>query len=753
MRHLKDRFSAVLMAILFVFCFSSTASVSAAGNVFQIQNVTLETTDGSIIDFSEEDISSDVTLSVVGDFVRYTITIKNTDDKAHIIKNIVDDNMSPFINYEYISHAGEEIAAGADFVLEVTAKYVAYIIDDSDATQIDSVKFQIQFEDIEEEITVPSTSEEPIDDEPTTPSPDDNPDSDVIPEATEEELEVPNTGDIAFDEAAAKNADTSFVVPLVWLTAVIMLVKHSKRAKYIVAVAAVMLAASITSYAKADTVETNDFTLNINFTLKLGRIIHYDGNWEDDGGMEDERLVTGGTLTPNAFTALGYHFAGWSLEADEDIVFADEEPMDNIPGGDEPLTLYAYWESNKYTIVFHPNSEEVTSTMDPFEVEYDSYRRLPENHFVLDGYKFMGWKADNEGRLISGSDRADTFNVPHGATVNLYAQWEVAPTGIDYYSNSSEAIGSTPRQENYGRTMRLNTPNFRRSGYGFAGWNTEPDGTGIMYGANETIPSPTEGLKLYATWVKAEEDVTMQTFDDTAEPFSSYPIGKVVALKDERDGQVYSVAKLPDGKWWMGENLRLVPVNIEFTAENTNNPKEGFVSVVGSTSFCTEDTEACINRVAYSDVNLRTNNYSNWAYYAGVYYNTFTATAGHAIFDPENPVTGQAAGDICPAGWHLPTSGVDGDFVNLDISLGGTGTNTVGNFEHSQKYFKAPINFVASGWTEGSSYHNSTSDVIYLESGTNGVVQNTSNFVDIASEMRNMTTKKNYGHTVRCVAN
>lgn len=80
MRHLKDRFNAVLIAILFVFCFSSTASVSAAGNVFQIQNVTLETADGSIIDFSEEDISSDVTLSVVGDFVRYTITINNTDN-------------------------------------------------------------------------------------------------------------------------------------------------------------------------------------------------------------------------------------------------------------------------------------------------------------------------------------------------------------------------------------------------------------------------------------------------------------------------------------------------------------------------------------------------------------------------------------------------------------------------------------------------------------------------------------------------
>ena len=281
MRHLKGRFSAVLMAILFVFCFSSTASVSAASNVFQIQNVTLETADGSIIDFSEEDISSDVTLGIVGDFVKYTITIKNTDDEAHIIKNITDDNTSPFITYEYDTHAGEEIESGSNLVLVVTAKYVAYITDINDSVQAENIKFLIQFEDLEEELL------------------------------------VPNTGNFIIEEAAVKNADASIAVPLVWLTAVILLAKHSKRAKFIVAVTAITLAASATSYAKADTVKTNDFTLNINFTLKLGRIIHYDGNWEDDGEMEDEHLVTGGTLTPNAFTALGYHFAGWSLEADD----------------------------------------------------------------------------------------------------------------------------------------------------------------------------------------------------------------------------------------------------------------------------------------------------------------------------------------------------------------------------------------------------------------------------------------------------
>ncbi len=754
--HLMGQLSVVLVASVLIFCFLPAPSTFAATNIFQVQSVTLEAIEGEIVDYSVDGISSKVTLGKVGDSVEFTITIKNTDDKAHIIKNITDDNTSPFIIYEYNSHVDEEIAPGADLFLVVTAKYITYITDVSDSVQSDSIRFQIQFEDTEEEVVIPSTNEEPAVDEPVTPSPDKPGSEEVIVGVSddEEELEVPNTGDGASDVAVVKNADAGFVVPFVWFTAIFMFAKHSKRARYIIAVAAITLAASATSYVKADVVETNDFTLNIDFTLKLGRIIHYDGNWEDDGEMEDEHLVTGGALAPNAYTAKGYHFTGWSLEPDGDVVYADEEPMDNIPGGDEPLTLYVYWEPNRYTIIFHPNSEDVTSTMDPFEVEADSFRRLPENRFVLDGYKFMGWKINNEGGLISGDSRADMFNVEHGGVLDLYAQWDVAPLGITYYSNSPDTSGYTPSQEIIGRTMRLETPNYRRDGYGLLGWNTEPDGTGTMYGMNETISSPVDNLKLYAIWMEADEGVTMQTFDDTTEPFSSYPVGKVLALKDERDGQVYSVAKLPDGKWWMTENLRLVPVDIEFTAENTNNPKEGFASVTGYTSLCTENTADCINRVAYSDTNLRQYAYNNaWPYYVGVYYNTFTATAGHALLDADNPVTGQAAGDICPAGWHLPVSGANGDFVNLDLSLGGTGTNLAGDFAHSQKYFKAPINFVTSGWVEGSSFHNTSTDAIYLESGTDGINQSISSFVDIASEMQNMTTQKYRAHAVRCIAN
>ena len=721
MRLLRDKLGIFALVLGMVFCSSFPSSVLAAAEIFKVQDVTLETADGEIIDFDEEDIMSNTKFKITGDSAKYTITIRNTDEAVHIIEDITDDNSNPNITYEYDKHLDEEIAPGADLVLVVTVKYSAYITDENDREQSNSVKFQIKFKDLPEE---------------------------------EFDLEVPNTGDLTAEEVVSSrdSSAVSIITPVIWFVATVALIKYGKRAKYVVAaVTTVALATSVSATAQGITAQIDEFNLNIEFTLELGRLIHYDDNWAD-GTMEDERLVTGGTLSPNAYTSPGYHFVGWSLICDDEVVYSDEEPMDNIPGGDEPLTLYAYWDANVYTLIFHPNAEGVTSTMEPYDIAYDSYMHIPTNKYILDDYRFVGWKIDNEGELLRDNGRIDYLEVEHGSEVHLYAQWEVAPPGINYYANGEDVVGNTSRQDSVGRTMNLKTPNYRRDGYGFAGWNTESDGTGTMYGPNEVVPTPAETLRLYATWVAPEETVTMQTFDDTAEPYASDPVGTVIALKDIRDDQVYAVAKLADNKWWMTENLRLVPTDVEFTAENTNNPAENFFSTEITESLCTQDTAECINKTAYNATNLRLSSSYTAAYEMGVYYNAFAATAGHAAVDMDNLVSGQAEGDICPKGWHLPVSGPSGDFRTLDIALGGTGANQAGNSAHAQKYFKAPINFVMAGWAEGITFRNSGSDAVYIENGYNGMKQSISVYVDIASEIVNQTTNKYDAHTVRCIA-
>ena len=712
----------VAFAISFVLSLFFSFPAFAATSLFQIQSVELAelsaTAEGNIMDFNGTNIRSGVTFRKLNDTAKYVITIRNTDDKDHIVEGITDNNTSPYISYEYDQHANERINAGADFTLVITAKYAAYIPDFSESLQADNVKFQIRFTDYVEEIVI-----------------------------------SPNTND-----------DITFAVITLVASAVVIVIglitlKRHKRASRIIAVGIVIFAAATaTDAVRAIAAETSDFALMTNFTLEPGRRIIYDGNYEDDGEMSDSYWTADGTLRPNAYTVDGYHFAGWSLVAEEEKVYDDEERMSNIPDDDEPLTLYAVWAPNTYTIVFHANSEQATGSMEPITVEYDSRRNyLPYNQFVLNEYRFIGWRVDNGGSLISDHNTAGNFVTENGATVDLYAQWELIPEGIDYYPNGSDVVGTTPRQENFGRTTMLQVWNYKRDGYGFAGWNTEPDGTGTMYGPNETVTMPAGGLKLYATWVAAEEGVTMQTFDDTAEPYASYPNGKVIALRDNRDNQTYTVVKLADGKWWMTENLRLVPTNIQFTAENTNNPASTFQPSTITSNICTENTVACINKFAYHDSGLKkldamVSGSTLILYGDGVYYNAYAATVGHAEVDTENLVTGQVAGDICPKGWHLPTSGIGGDYSTLDVALGGPGTNYAGNIAQAQKYFKAPINMTASGWAEGIVYKNLRSDAIYFARETDGMNHNVGIFVDNAIEIAYETTQKYRAHTVRCLA-
>lgn len=740
---LLERIATAIFAVGFSSSLFFTFNVFADVNLFVIQDAELveisTTAEGDIESFDETNIVSHITSNMIGDTAKYKITLKNTDDEAHVIESITNDNDSnnPYVTYEHDSYANTTVAPGASLDFIITAKYTsAAASTNTRAIHTANANFTIQYSD-------PKDSEE---------------ESEKIPM-------IPNTGLNTGPNAGGADfcSTTTLIISSIGLIicAAFYIKSHRKSARILgvaitfVAMTAVAVGVKVaeTFAIETSTEETSGFTLATNFTVKPGRIIHYDGSYPDDGKMDDDQWSATGTLKPNAYIVYGYHFTGWAVDEYGDKVYEDEEPMRNIPNGDDTLILYAFWEPNVYTINFHANSDQATSTMNSITVEYDSYERLPENEFVLDGYRFIGWKIDNEGDLISSDNRADVFEVENGATVNLYAQWEVLPIGIDYYPNGSDVSGTTSRQERYGRTVTLATPNFRRDGYGFAGWNTEPDGAGTMYGPNEVIAAPTTTLKLYATWVKAEEGITMQTFDDTAEPYTSYPNGKVIALKDNRDNQVYTVAKLTDGKWWMTENLRLIPAEVQFTPENTNNPSVAFLSASPLTSLCMENTVACINTLSYNSSNLRTNHSSYLAYGKGVYYNAFTATAGHAAVDPDNLVDKQVAGDICPKGWHLPTSGSNGDFKNLDISLGRTRTNSFVDFAHAQKYFKAPINLVTAGWAEGYTFHNIDTDAIYFGTGSYGMEQSTTTFVDVAAEINGSTSPKNHGHTVRCIAN
>ncbi len=330
--------------------------------------------------------------------------------------------------------------------------------------------------------------------------------------------------------------------------------------------------------------------------------------------------------------------------------------------------------------------------------------------------------------------------------------------------------------------------NFKRPGYGFAGWNTKADGTGTSYGPNETITDTTtvnnikdDGLKLYAMWVPSAGN--LQAWDGC----SALSIGAVTALTDTRDNNTYAIAKLADGQCWMIENLRL-DSTATINSTNTNNPVSGFTLATAhnpteANPWCTDLTEACVNQSQLVNANTvdtveKMTDRSQNVYGYGNYYNWYAATAGNGTYGTID-VSSNVAGSICPAGWRLPTGGSDvsnTDFGRLAIQSIGSAPNELygadaqsnrlsryGNLdggtlgtEASNKLRTYPYNYVYSGLVDSSaiSYHG-ISYVSYWSStpnGRNGVLST----VMVSSRLYPGTANttyilKRYGLSVRCV--
>jgi len=240
-------------------------------------------------------------------------------------------------------------------------------------------------------------------------------------------------------------------------------------------------------------------------------------------------------------------------------------------------------------------------------------------------------------------------------------------------------------------TITLWASNFSRTNYGFAGWNTMPDGSGTSYGPQETIDVPADinqhGLTLYAMWVESTGNLQNWTGCPDLE------INEVTALTDTRDNDTYAVAKLADGNCWMIENLRLDD-SADINASNTNNPAPGFKLPPSSDDWCNEQTEECGNQPKLNTNNttqrqdpMTTTNGN--VYGSGNRYSWNAAIAGTAYYNQLPP---SFSGSICPLNWDLPTSGI---VKNLDISIGGDGksySSSEDGFLASNRWRKYPNN-------------------------------------------------------------
>ena len=444
----------------------------------------------------------------------------------------------------------------------------------------------------------------------------------------------------------------------------------------------------------------------------------------------------------------------------------------------------------RYIVHFDPTSQfegntiSGTGTMNDQSIYEGVATPLTNNGFTApSGYYFAGWNTAQDGSGTSYTNQQSVTDLASaGNTITLYAMWTDCPGGKICYSanvvNASDVTGSMGDQTIYNSNTKatLWAPNFKRNNYGFAAWNTKPDGTGTNYGPNQTIQFTeysTAGLKLYAKWLASAGN--MQNWSGC----SSMNIGDVTALKDTRDNDVYAVAKLANGKCWMIENLRLADKDannnyVNLTSSNTHNPSLPLTNswyYAGSqttlttsnhlssttdpyqTAWCSGGTGVnCTDQsmLAANNTTLFTSNTSSSysissdVYSYGNYYNWYSATAGHKKNVNWSDYT--VPGDICPVGWHLPTGASNGEYYTLNTAINTGSTSTDAGLR------VYPANFVYPGYVSNASIYHRSYRANYWSATANGVNAYFLSFEETSVNPATNRTGYGLGMMVRCVA-
>ena len=484
-------------------------------------------------------------------------------------------------------------------------------------------------------------------------------------------------------------------------------------------------------------------------------------------------------------TRSGYAITSWNTARDGSGTSYNVSSSYTVPStltAPDQVTFYAQW-SPALTVNF--NSNGGSGTMTSQLIPENTSKALKSNSFTApSGNYFIGWmteesRATNTVVYTNGATYTTPTTVTPGDSITLYAKWgpryTIVYNGNNATGGSMVSSGTELKHTNIneGNTVYLYAPNYWKTNYGFVGWSPSPTatigGADPIYGPNESISAPsydtyggeisgTKTITLYAIWLEADSAKTMQTFTKTdcqnlpqttfnsANGKITAPAGSVIALKDQRDNNVYTVARLADGKCWMTENLRLEAENT--VGNNQTNPSvtnQSLSQGYGGVFAGLDSTEnANFDNVAtatpsnlYNSTNItgsymgfrfpRYNNnntntsltasydgtgsstYYSWYSY-GNYYTWAAAMANTTYYSSAVGASGsESAGtSICPTNWTLPTSGTTTkDFGTLSRCYGGTGANQNGTSNSgdimSKRFRTFPNNFLYSGYFDSSS--------------------------------------------------
>lgn len=284
-----------------------------------------------------------------------------------------------------------------------------------------------------------------------------------------------------------------------------------------------------------------------------------------------------------------------------------------------------------------------------------------------------------------------------------------------------------------------------------------------------TMPTP---IKLIDDLEYMQDFATLTNTEKTS-VLNSMEAETTYTLKDKRDEQEYTMAKLKDGKVWMTKNLNLAG-GTALSADNTDVDASYVESFTTSNNLTKTGNTIVLPESSTSGFD--TNNYS-YVYNSGnittnqadctdtqpcnSYYSWDAATLGSGRGISTDNTDAQYS--ICPKGWKLPTSRTtaatnwqtESDFYVLAHQYGldsTTSTSESDNGFYTQAGPGTAPNFLLAGYYDNGSFNSGGSGGGYWPSTSGSTGSNARNLYFYSSDVYSASDgNRRYGFSVRCL--
>lgn len=200
----------------------------------------------------------------------------------------------------------------------------------------------------------------------------------------------------------------------------------------------------------------------------------------------------------------GYTFGGWYSDSDY------KTKVEKVVNITEPLTLYAKWTPNNYTVTLNTVGGEVSKNT--ATVTYDS-------NFTLEvptrlGYTFLGWYDGTGNSAVAYTDETgkslNNWSILNNDTI-LYAHWKLNNYEITYDLDGGVIDGENPNHYTVHDEFDLLTPS--KQGFIFTGW-TPCDRISLGTIGNIKFTATWESILIYTETGHNTYFVSGMNFDD-----------------------------------------------------------------------------------------------------------------------------------------------------------------------------------------------------------------------------------------------